>query len=221
VADDNKDVDFSESDVAAWRADIRLRALAHLVPAPAWPPRRWSTGAILLLLLPHLGVLIDLEVKRATPEPEQTTIEIRLIPDPPKEPPLPEPPPLNSLHATADRPHAKPAPPHLLPAPANMVIAPSELATEMRLFNPDGTVYLPAQKPQAPTPEQRAAELRQRGHNMIHCRQTRFAQDFALDESLGDRIARKYLVWIGIADMQGIEDRNARRKAEVAAACDG
>ena len=87
---------------------------------------------------------------------------------------------------------------------------------QSRWFDPTA-----CRKTQPPSLEQRAVELRQRGHNMIHCRQTTFAQGYARDENLGDHIASKYLVWIGLADTQGIESRAARRKAAAAAACDG
>jgi len=217
VANDNEDVEFTDSSVAEWRSDVRVRALARLGATNAWPPRRWRVIAILLLLLLHLGVLVNLRHPlRATLTRAQTTVEIRLIPDLPQEPPLPDPPPLKNLHVTANVPREKPA--RQLSPPARTAVAPAE---PLRLFNPDGSVQLPPEKPQAPTIEQQAAELRQRGHNMIHCRQTLFAKDYARDESLGDHIARKYLVWIGLADVQGIEDRVARRKAEAATACDG
>ena len=220
MANDNEDVDFTEAKVAAWRSDVRVRALAHLAATPAWPPRRWRIGAILLLLLLHLGVLLNLRhAMRATPASVQTMVEIRLIPDSPQEPPWPEPPPLNHPHAPAEMPRAKPAL-QVLP-PLRTAIAPAERATELRLFNPDGSIQLPAEKPQPPSLEQRAVELRHRGHNMIHCRQTTFAQGYARDENLGDHIASKYLVWIGLADAQGIESRAARRQAAAAAACDG
>ena len=51
----------------------------------------------------------------------------------------------------------------------------------------------------------------QRGHNPLHCRKTRFAGGYKRDESMGDEIARKYLVWIGMYNPATEEKGEAAR----------
>jgi hypothetical protein len=91
-----------------------------------------------------------------------------------------------------------------------------------KLFNPDGSIRIPSEPPlHARTPQQLSAELMQRGHNILHCRQSRFASGYKRDESVGDEIARKYLVWIGLYNADFVERKAAQRQADAAAACDG
>ena len=90
-----------------------------------------------------------------------------------------------------------------------------------KLFNPDGSIRLgdaAPKLPQAPANPQEAAkarwaEIRHAGENPLDCKKTRFAQNFAPDESVGSGIARKYLSWVGLYDPHDTEKR-ARRAAE-------
>ncbi len=59
-----------------------------------------------------------------------------------------------------------------------------------------------------------------RGHNILHCRRTMFSGTYRKDESLGDRIARKYLAWIGLYG-EAAAERLAKRTAQAIDACDG
>jgi hypothetical protein len=88
-----------------------------------------------------------------------------------------------------------------------------------QLFNPDGSIRLDSSAapsaPAAPKNPQEAAKARwaqieQRG-NPIDCHKTRFAQAYKPDESVGDKVSRKYLKWVGLADMEAIEHRNTQR----------
>jgi hypothetical protein len=100
--------------------------------------------------------------------------------------------------------------------------APSEIAVSPQLFNPDGSIRIPSEpRLHTRTPLQLSAELMQRGHNILHCRQSRFASGYKRDESVGDGIARKYLVWIGMYNADFVERKAAQRQADAAAACDG
>lgn len=100
----------------------------------------------------------------------------------------------------------------------------SEGAPAVQLFNPDGSVRLqsaplaPKQAPANPQEagRQRWAEMEKRGDNPLDCKRTRFAGAYARDESLGDKVSRKYLKWIGLGDGEAIEHR-ARQRAERAA----
>jgi hypothetical protein len=141
-------------------------------------------------------------------------------------PPEPEPPIVaRPSRITIAPPQLKTSPP---PPPP-----PAEDSSEMRarigdagsaapapqLFNPDGSIRLGTSAaptaPQAPKNPQEAAKARwaqiqQRG-NPIDCHKTRFAQAFQPDESIGDKASRKYLKWVGLADMEAIEHRNTQR----------
>jgi hypothetical protein len=88
----------------------------------------------------------------------------------------------------------------------------------LHLFKSDGSVELPkpaAAAPSTPTAagEARWAEIRQRGDNPLDCKRTRFAANWKLDESLGSKVARKYLGWIGLYDPTDTR-RRAQRAAE-------
>jgi hypothetical protein len=99
-----------------------------------------------------------------------------------------------------------------------------------QLFNPDGSIRLGAGSaapslPQAPKNPQEAAkarwaEMRQRGENPLDCKRSRFAKAFAPDESIGDKVSRKYLKWIGLGDGAAIAHRAQQREQRAAEGCD-
>lgn len=144
----------------------------------------------------------------------------------PPPPPEPEPPIVARPSRIAIAPpevKLKAPPPH-----------PEEASDEMRarigeggagavpqLFNADGSVRLGGSDmpslPPPPKTEREAARRRwdkivERG-NPLHCKKTRFSQAFAPDLSLGDKVAGKYLKWVGLADQQSIRHR-AEQRAE-------
>lgn len=92
-------------------------------------------------------------------------------------------------------------------------------ATAPQLFNPDGSIRLGTSAvptaPQAPKTAQEAAKARwaqiEKRGNPIDCKKTRFANAFTPDESLGDKIAGKYLKWVGLADGEAIGHRRQQR----------
>ena len=97
-------------------------------------------------------------------------------------------------------------------------------APALKLFNADGSVRIgngdaPIKAPTDNKPKtereaaaRRWAQIEKRG-NPLDCKKTRFAQNFAPDESVGSGIARKYLSWVGLYDPHDTEKR-ARRAAE-------
>ncbi|MCQ4165252.1 hypothetical protein [Tahibacter harae] len=98
---------------------------------------------------------------------------------------------------------------------ADAVIATPSLPS---LYNPDGSLRTGAAAApavQARTPLEKdkavAAEMSSRGHNVIRCKRTRFANAYSPDESVGDKAARKYLGWIGLYN-----PARAKRSAELA-----
>jgi hypothetical protein len=172
------------------------------------------------LLLLHLALLIGLrDAMRPGPANEETFIEVRFLAAGEPEPPLPQTPRRDVAAAqSSPRRTANSDPPAAAPVDA----MPERAASALMLFNPDGSVRLPdAAALPAPTAAALAAELMHRGHNIVHCRTTRFAGVYARDESLGDEISRKYLVWVGLYNRAIVEARAARRRAEAIAACDG
>ena len=84
-----------------------------------------------------------------------------------------------------------------------------------KLFNPDGSIRLGTGAPtlpQAPKNPQEAgkarwAAIQRAGQNPLNCNTTRFAKGYALDESVGSGIARKYLSWAGLYDPHDTEKR--------------
>lgn len=97
-------------------------------------------------------------------------------------------------------------------------------APALKLFNADGSVRVgsgdaPIQAPPDKKPKtereaakQRWAQIEERG-NPLDCKKTRFAGAFAPDMSIGDKVASKYLKWVGLADGQAIAHR-AQKRAE-------
>jgi len=138
----------------------------------------------------------------------------------PSPPPAPQPPPLHATVRAAPGPRTRARPivaqPSATAAPDSSTQAPA-----LKVFNPDGTVWQPA-RPLAPasTPFELARELMYRGHNIVHCRRTMFADGYRFDESVGDRIARRYLSWIGLYG-EAAAERLKRRLVEAVDACDG
>lgn len=170
-------------------------------------------------------------------EPDRGPIQVSIIePEPVFDiPPEPEPAPTEFKQRESaiviEPPVTKITPPPLNAADRNTTEARigSAGAGGLKLFNADGSIRLPesaaATGPKSETNpiaegKARWAEMQVRGENPLDCQRTRFAQAYAPDESLGDKVSRKYLKWIGLADPAGIAERAAKREARAADGCD-
>ncbi|WP_257388235.1 hypothetical protein, partial [Tahibacter caeni] len=93
------------------------------------------------------------------------------------------------------------------------------------LYNADGSLRLapaaPAEEPAHPIERGKLAaqEMLQRGHNIVRCKRTRFAEAYTPDESLGEKAARKYGAYVGLYN-PAVAQEAARRKADARADCD-
>ena len=159
--------------------------------------------------------------------PQVITVElIEPVGEPPPPPPDPEPPSVaRASRVKVALPEVKPTP----PPPLNTASDDDAMRARMgvggagvpQLFNPDGSVRLGGgtqlKLPDKPKTEREAAAARwaqiDAPINPLDCRKTRFAGAFAPDMSAGDKVASKYLKWIGLADPQAIRHR-AEKRAE-------
>lgn len=155
-----------------WDADIRARALARPGLRPARLPRYARTLALAILIALHALMFAFWYASRfPRPATHPSVVQVRLIDDSVAPmPPLPEP----SRQATnAQRVSMRRSMAVQLKAeaPARAV------SPALRLFDPDGSVRLPL-APRFKTPLAagivRGRELLARGHNIIHCRRSRF-----------------------------------------------
>jgi len=224
--DNDLPVAQGRDEAVCWDAHIRQRALRKISTKPAPPPRwlRWT--AILMVVALHVAMLLALRsAMRIGPPAKTSTIEVVFVGANPPLPPLPEPPPFSQPRPALRTPPVKTttrprqAPQRATAAPAETAAVPAR--KPLQLFLPNGYVWQP-KVPVAPppTPRELAWELMHRGHNILHCTRTMFAGDYRKDESLGDRIARRYLSWIGMYGQAAV-DRLKKRQAEALEDCDG
>ena len=154
----------------AWHADVRVRALSRLAPAHA--PRASRMVALALLLALH-AVIFALWYANRFPSPprSQDVVQVRLIDESsPPAPVLPQPIALSRSRSAAT------ATPSAAPSPMAAALIPAT-QPQPELFNRDGSVRLPPES-RFSGPLQvgiaRGRELLARGHNIIHCRRSRF-----------------------------------------------
>jgi len=206
----------ADGELAAWCDDIRDRAIDRLTHRVAAAPRSLRIGALAAVLLAALAALLVVRLpSRPRPAADVAPVRVNWIEMLP-EPPLPTP----LFRATPSRSATvrKSGPPVLAdqpPAPPPQ----QGIAALPRLFAPDGAILMPA----LPAPESpaTAAEVMSRGHNLLHCRRTRFATAFKRDLSLGERIASNpVLKLLGLGNPY-LEQQAADRLARDAAGCDG
>ncbi len=150
---------------------LRLRAIARLAP----PSRPRSLGLVALIALAGLHALVFwrwYDNRYPLPAADTSVLEVRLIGESaPRPPMLPQPAPPHRTPMTATVLPATPTPiPVQTGAPAVTISSPLH-------FERDGTMRLPAEA-RFTTPLDtgiaRGRELLARGHNLIHCRRSRF-----------------------------------------------
>ena len=202
------------------------------------PPRdrrKWGLGLLLALLITVLeliGFATGMRSLRMPPPPhanqvfQVTLIEPTLAPAPPPEP---EPPAFvkrpSKIAVAPPKVVSTPPPAHAVEPSNEMsgrIGAAGSMAPAPQLFNPDGSIRLgagaaavaPAAVPknQQEAAKARWARIETRG-NPLDCKKTRFSKAFTPDLSLGDKVAGKYLKWVGLADQDAIGHR-AQQRAE-------
>ena len=222
-----------KSDRLPWQRSLRWK------PPP--PDRRLILLGILLAVLftvvelVGFGLGMRLQIAQVIKPPKPRTVEVVLIEPPPTlpTPPEPEPPPFapKQSKVRVEAPKVElPPPPQAAPEDSDAMRArmgtsgPGNGAPQ--LFNSDGSIRLaPSTVPTRPLNQQEAgkqrwAEMEQRGDNPLDCKRTRFAKAFARDESVGDKVSRKYLKWIGLGDGEAIEHRAQQREQRAEEGCE-
>lgn len=161
---------------------------------------------------------------RPASQPIRVTLHEELPTDVPPPPPEPEPPIVvrsSRIAVAAPEVETRPPPPQQPAEDSDAMrarIGAGGAVAAPRLFNPDGSIRLDnpvvappkAAETQQDAAKERWAKIEERG-NPLDCRKTRFAEAFAPDESAGDRVSRKYLKWVGLADPEAIARRNRAR----------
>jgi hypothetical protein len=163
----------------------------------------------------EVTIITPPEVFEVPPEPEPEHVEFRRRPS----------------KVQIKPPETKSTPPPLTAETSSATQARIGAAGEptLRLFNADGSLRMPKASTrigpkEIDNPQEAAkaqwAEIQTRGENPLDCKRTRFAGAFRKDESLGDKVSRKYLKWIGLADGAGIAERAAEKERRAADGCD-
>jgi hypothetical protein len=195
-----------------------------------WRDRRllWIGGSIafLVTLFEVVGFGLGMRSWHTHPRVPQVISVVLIEPPSALPPPPPEPEPPIVARPSRIRialPEVKETPPPLAAAEDSDAmrarIGEGGSGAAPRLFNPDGSVHLGGSGaptlPNKPKTEREAAKARwaqiDAPINPLDCRKTRFAGAFAPDMSLGDKVAGKYLKWVGLADPQAIRHRAEQR----------
>lgn len=156
----------------SWFAAVRAQALARMQRPPPRVPRVMHITVLATLLALHGAIFLVWYASRfPLGQKAATVVQVRLIEE--SAAPMPSLPQPVRKEASA---RAQPSPPRQSMAAELKTEASSPTASPPPLlFNRDGTVHLP---PPAPTPWEeglaRGRELLARGHNIIHCRRSRF-----------------------------------------------
>jgi hypothetical protein len=188
--------------------------------------------AIALTVLQLVGFALAMRSHRPWSAPRHNEpIQVVLLETEPEVPPPPEPEPpivVRPSHIAIAPPEMKKSPPppprpaedsHETQARIGAAGNATPSPAQPQLFNPDGSIRLgePARLsvPEKPKTEREAARARwaqiDAPINPLDCKKTRFAGAFAPDVDLGDKVAGKYLKWIGLADPEAIAHRNQQR----------
>lgn len=211
-----------------------------------WRTRHFARNAVIglaaLTVLLNVLWIAGLDMAMHTierPHPDRGPVVVNLITPPEvfEVPPEPVPQPIRpEFRSKPSAVRIEPPQTEMTPPPLNAESSESTearigTATEapLQLFNADGSLRMPKaavrigpEKIENPQEAAKAqwAEIQARGDNPLDCNRTRFARSFAPDESLGDKVSRKYLKWIGMMDGAGIAERAAEKERRAAAGCD-
>ncbi len=210
-----------------------LHELRWRPPDVSW--RRILVAVAIAVLAHVLLVLLVRDAMKPKPvvEDRRDVIQVSLIelPPPIEAPAVRELPPLQVAAPPKGAAHNAPAPPRpdrgqrQVEAPAASSGEAEGIVATPNLYNADGSLRLGPAEPAADTahPIERgklaAQEMAQRGHNIVRCKRTRFADAYTPDESLGEKAARKYGAYVGLYN-PAVAQEAARRKADARADCD-
>ena len=218
-----------ETDDKPWQRSLRW-------VEPPRDRRKWALGfvfALLITVLELVGFASGMRSMHTRPVPPHANEVVQVFLLQPES--LPAPPPEPEPPAFVKRPSKIAiAPPKVttMPPPAHAAETSGEMTGRLgsagsaviqpQLFNPDGSIRMgsaasdiaPQAKPknQRQAAEERWARIEKRG-NPLGCKKTRFSNAFAPDVSLGDKVAGKYLKWVGLSDPEAIAHR-AQQRAE-------
>ena len=209
-----------------WRREQHQRKLVHALIA----------AAILVNLLWLVGLdRVMAPLVEISPDRQPIVVNIITPPDVFEVPPEPEPEPVEfekrPSKVQIQPPQTVSTPPPLTSETTSQTQARMGAAgqPELNLFNADGSLRMPKtttrigpKKIDNPQEAAKAqwAEIQSRGENPLDCKKTRFANAFRRDESVGDKVSRKYLSWIGLADGAVIAERAAARQRRASDGCD-
>jgi len=200
--------------------------------------RRTAIGLALVAILANLFWMVGLDrvmMPLAMHDVERGPIEVRIIlpPEVFEVPPEPEPEPVEFRRRPSairiEPPQTTITPPPLTSESESQTQARMGSAGDLKLFNADGSISMPQAVTRiGPEPianpqeagKARWAEIEERGENPLDCKRTRFASAYAADESVGDKVSRKYLKWIGLGDPAVIAERAAKKRERAADGCD-
>lgn len=216
-----------EADRLPWQRSLRWIE-------PPRDRRKWGLGllfALLITVLELVGFATGMRSLRMQPPPQHVNEVVQVILLDPEllllPPPEPEPPAFvrrpSRIAIAPPKVVNTPPPPHAVEQSNAMSGRLGSAGTAVpvpQLFNPDGSIRLgtgtaiiapPAEpKNQRQAAAARWAQIETRG-NPLGCKKTRFSKAFAPDISVGDKIAGKYLKWVGLADPEAIAHRAQQR----------
>jgi hypothetical protein len=204
--------------------------------------RNTVVGLVVLAILVNSIWIIGLDqvmqpILRLQPDRGPVIVNIITPPEVFEVPPEPVPEPVPAeFRSKPSAVQIEPPKTELTPPPLNTETSTSTQArigsaseAPLQLFNTDGSLRMPKSttrigpaKIENPLEAAKAqwAEIETRGENPLDCKRTQFAGKFARDESVGDKVSRKYLKWIGLMDGAGIAERAAAREQRARDGCD-
>ena len=224
-ADDAASEDDQALGGREWQTSVRARALARWSAPRWWAHRRLRRIAWLIALVLHAALIVGLRYALQNaggpPSADASVMHVDMIEPPLREPDLPEPLRARLAHPPRNKPSvAKTSAAARVPQVA--LAATDDDMMSPRIYQPDGTTWLPAAPDGFHVPGALAqytwANIMRRNHNPLHCRRT--DRDPAAFENVGDVIARNPLLsFLGLGNPYRVQLAQ-EREARAAQVCD-